>query len=343
MRFFEPAVALCFALTIASCATSLHDDGVSVAASADASAPLPIAKGCLPLHDVARVQAVGGSIHTVSSRGSVLVIADDATVDGNDVPSLGMSVPTFDAIDGCFADATFQNGTPESVLAPSSLGAMSAFPLAGGVALFFSQAFTGVGVTSEDLQTGLFSSSGSLLFTDDRPAYGTAAIVSGDFVYAYGCISARFLDADCYVARVPSASISDESQYSFYTGGGHWSPRVDDAWPTTSGGTAIDVTFVSGRYLMLFIGPLGTTIRARYGVAPEGPWSAAIDLATCDLTDADMFCAGIHAHPEIASPPGTLAVSYAIASLSSDASARRASDPDARWPRLFALPIPAIP
>jgi hypothetical protein len=343
MRFFEPAVALCFALAIASCATSLHDDGNASSAASDASPPPPVAKGCLPFHGTAHVQAIGGSLHTLASRGAVLVIADDATIDGSDVPSIGMSVPPLHDIDDCLVAASFANGSPQSVLSPSSLSAMAPVVLGDTAWTFFSQPFVGIGVAQQDLTKGLFLSSGSLLFTDDRPAYGTAAVLADENVYAYGCVGARFLDADCYVARVPPASISDESQYSFYTGGGHWSPRIEDAWPMTSAGTSIDVVFIAGRYLMLYVQPLGTVIRARYGVAPEGPWSAPIDLATCDLADSDMFCGGINAHPDLTSAPGTIAISYAIGSLSSDAGARRAQNPDAWWPRLLALPIPAVP
>jgi hypothetical protein len=56
-----------------------------------------------------------------------------------------------------------------------------------------------------------------------------------------------------------------------------------------------------------------------------------------------MFCVGVHLHPALASAPGTVALSYAPASLASDQASRRAADPDAWWPRLVALPLPPLP
>jgi hypothetical protein len=56
-----------------------------------------------------------------------------------------------------------------------------------------------------------------------------------------------------------------------------------------------------------------------------------------------MFCVGVHLHPALASPSGTVALSYAPASFSSDEASRRAADPDAWWPRLVALPLPPLP
>jgi hypothetical protein len=56
-----------------------------------------------------------------------------------------------------------------------------------------------------------------------------------------------------------------------------------------------------------------------------------------------MFCSGIHAHPLLDAGSGAVVVSYAPASLSSDASARRAAQP-AKWaPRIVSLPLPVLP
>ncbi len=94
---------------------------------------------------------------------------------------------------------------------------------------------------------------------------------------------------------------------------------------------------------MVYTTPLGSTLTVRSGLAPEGPWSAPIEVATCDLADPDMFCVGVHVHPWLDVGPDAIAVSYAPASLSSDAAARRAADPQTWGPRIVALPIPTLP
>jgi hypothetical protein len=145
------------------------------------------------------------------------------------------------------------------------------------------------------------------LFTSDRPSFGTSAIAPGDgFVYAYGCRNAGFLRDDCFVARAPDASIADESAYRFYTGGGQWGPRVDNAWPIASAGTSIDVVFdpLRARYLMFYVPTLGSTVHVRSGLSPTGPWSDARALASCDATK-DVFCSDFRIHAFTA--PGVVA------------------------------------
>jgi hypothetical protein len=183
------------------------------------------------------------------------------------------------------------------------------------------------------------------LWTPDHPPYGSAAVASGGYVDVLGCVAARFLDADCFLARAPAGDLADESAYAYYVGAGRFSSRVDDSWPLTTGAASLDVAPrpAEGRWVMLYATPLGTTITLRSGLAPQGPWSAPIPIATCDLADADMFCTGIHLHPTIASFPGTVVVSYAAASMSADAATRRAAEPGKWWPRFVALTLPPLP
>jgi hypothetical protein len=200
-------------------------------------------------------------------------------------------------------------------------------------------------VAAQDPSDGIFRPEQALLWTADRPTYGTAAVTTGGDVYALACEPARFLDADCYVARAPATSADDEGAYGYYVGGGEWSPRVDDAWPMTSGGSSVDLAWLpgAGRWLLAYVPPLGNTIVVRSGLTPEGPWSAPVPAATCDLADPDMFCGGVHLHPVLAAPAGSIVLSYAAASLSPDVAARRAAEPLKWWPRLVALALPALP
>jgi hypothetical protein len=49
-----------------------------------------------------------------------------------------------------------------------------------------------------------------LLFTQDQPAFGSAALVVGDTLYAYGCDTSDFSVA-CELGRVDLASVTDLS------------------------------------------------------------------------------------------------------------------------------------
>jgi hypothetical protein len=334
-------VALLLLLATAACATPLPGSETQPPTE-DAAAPLPVLTGCRPLQGL--VQALSGGLRSVSQPGGVLAIADDAQVQGMNAPALQVQVPSWSPASDCLASAKFVSGAPTSAL-PSPLVPLAAVSVGGAVSLYANLP-SGFGISALDP-----SSTPVPLWTSDRPAYGTAAVIDdandaeGANVYAFGCIAARFLDGDCYLARAPASSLASIGAYEYYVGSERWSPRIEDAWPMTSGATAVDVAPLPslGRWLMAYAGPLGTTIIVRSGLSPEGPWSAPIPVAQCDLADGDMFCVDVHLHPALAAPAGSIALSYAIASLSSDAAARQTQNPAAWWSRLAVLELPALP
>jgi hypothetical protein len=320
----------------AACATPLPGSETQ-APTEDAAAPLPVLTGCRPLQGL--VQGLSGGLRSVTQAGGLLFIADDAQVQGTDVPSLQVQVPSSSSATDCLASASFPGGMPSSAL-PASLSPLAAVSVGGAVSLYVDQ-LSGFGVAALGP-----SSTPVPLWTADRPAFGTAAVTDDDGnVYAIGCIAARFLDGDCYVARAPASSIASIGAYEYYVGSERWSPRIEDAWPMTSGATAVDVVALPslGRWLMAYAGPLGTTIIVRSGLSPQGPWSGPIPVAQCDLADGDMFCADVRLHPALSVAPGSIAISYAIGSLSADAGARQAQDPQAWWSRLGVLALPPLP
>jgi hypothetical protein len=333
---------------IAACATSLPGGDLGESAGpgdAGATAP-PVVSACLPFRSITGLTTMSGAFRSIpQAGGGAWAIVDNAVVDGADVPSLALAVPAGASLDDCLASSTLASTGTAPALDPSSLAPLSGV-VAGGVALlYYVDASGSIGVAAQDPADGRFRPGATLLWTSDRPVFGTAAVTDGTNVFAIGCQSARFLDADCFVARAPAASTDDESAYGYYTGGGRWSPRVDDAWPVTSGGTALDVAWLPdhNRWLAAYVPPLGATIMLRSGLTPDGPWSAPLAVATCALADPDMFCAGIHLHPALSAPPGTIALSYAAASLSPDVASRRAAEPDKWWPQLVALPVAPLP
>jgi hypothetical protein len=346
MRRFELALPAVAATLTVTCAVPLPggDLGQPAAKPDAGSVPLPVARGCAPFHSVAGVDLVSGAVRSLPrAGGGALLVVDDAVVRGADIPSLAFAVPAGATIDDCFSAATVGLGMPSPALDPTTLSPLSG-ALVGGTSLLYYVDPTGsIGVATQDPSDGRFRPTSMPIWTFDRPSYGAAAVIDGADVDVLGCRSARFLDTDCFMARAPAASVADESAYTYYIGGGIFSPRVDDAWPMTTGPSSMDVAPVGARWLMAYVPPLGSMITLRSGLMPEGPWSAPIAVATCDLADADMFCSGIHLHPVLAAPSGAITLSYAPAILTPGAGARRAAQPDKWWPRFVTIVLPALP
>ncbi len=333
--------------SLCACSTELAggDLGETPAAPASSAPAPPVVVGCNPFRSVAGVAAVTGAVRSLpQADGNVLLIVDDAVADGMDVASLAFVAPAPASLDDCLAGVHLRDASPTSALAPPTLAPLSGVTAEGASLLYYLDPRGSIGVATETMAGGPFRPSPSLLWTSDRPAYGSAAAMLDGDVYALGCRAARYLDADCFVARAALGAAGDESAYAYYVGGGRWSPRVDDAWPMTTGPSSVDLAWLAGeqRWLMAYVAPFARTIELRSGLSPEGPWSAPIPIATCDLADPDMFCA-VHLHPALAAPPGTIALSYSATSLSTDAASRRAADPD-RWaPRFVVLALPPLP
>jgi hypothetical protein len=298
----------------------------------------------MPFRTLAGIDAVSGAVRSLpEANGDTLLVVDGAAASGADIPSLALVAPAGASLDDCIAGARVAGTAPTSALDPSTLAPLAAVATPNGSLLYYVDPTGAVGVAAQGANDGRFRPTGSLLWTSDRPPYGSAAIAIGTDVHVVGCRGARFLDADCFAARVPAASAGDEGAYAYYVGGGRFSPRADDAWPMTTGAASFDVAVLPSRLVMVYTGPLGSTLTVRSGLSPEGPWSSPVEVATCDLADADMFCAGVHVHPSLASAPGTIVVSYAPATLTPGVSARRAAEPAKWWPRFVALALPALP
>jgi hypothetical protein len=143
-----------------------------------------------------------------------------------------------------------------------------------------------------------------LLWTGDRPPYGAAVVSGGDQLYAYGCVGARYLDADCYAARVPAGAADRRGAYEYWTGADLWHAAADDAFPLLAAGTQVSVAWHPSlkRYLMAYVTPLGDRLTVRSAPGPDGPWSAPFDAGRC-LLPADFegpYCQAVDLHPEAA-------------------------------------------
>jgi hypothetical protein len=261
--------ALFVVVFVSACSVPLHERDEHVPArGAEQTAPVPAPRvtGC------AIFGGTHGNARSVAlPDGRTLFVLDDGRV----------AVTT--VADACAASANDDAG-----LAGAS--PLDLVRVGDDVWLYFRDT-RGFGVARLDQATLRFAA-GTTLFTADRPSYGMSAIAPLDgFVYAYGCHEAGFLRHDCFVARAPEASVADEAAYRFYTGGGQWGPRVDEAWPIVTAAASVDVVFDAprARWLMLYAATLGSTLLVRTGLSPSGPWSAERAIASGDV-DEHVFC-----------------------------------------------------
>jgi hypothetical protein len=175
----------------------------------------------------------------------------------------------------------------------------------------FGYALLGVGLAPN------FMAGGALSWTADRPRFGVAAAVVDEYLYAWGCAPARFLSADCFLARAP---VDDLGGYEYARGSGHWTANADRAWPLVEASTEISVTAITpDRWLMAYAPPLSRSIVFRTGLTVAGPWSQPVTAATCAMPagDPDAFCGQVVLHPTLETAPNTIALSYSVGTFSS--------------------------
>jgi hypothetical protein len=114
----------------------------------------------------------------------------------------------------------------------------------------------------------------TLMFQQDEVGFSSGSYVEGETLFSYGCYPG-FLVQHCQVAQAPLGDALDRSAWTFYAGGGVWSPEIADAVTVFDGGAANQVFFDSflGDYVAIYSQPLSSDVMYRVSYAPEGPWS----------------------------------------------------------------------
>ena len=155
-----------------------------------------------------------------------------------------------------------------------------------------------------------------LLFTQDQPAFGSAALVVGDTLYAYGCDTSDFSVA-CELGRVDLASVTDLSAWTYYAGDGTWSANIGDAMWVFTGNPILNVSWNGylQEYVAVYNSPLSENVMMRTAPNPEGPWSREVMAFTALAPAPGQSPADdAQAHPEYNLNGGqTMFVSYSHA------------------------------
>jgi serine/threonine protein kinase len=146
-------------------------------------------------------------------------------------------------------------------------------------------------------------------FGPDEPEWGSAALVVGDWMYAYA--SEDKGSHSCLIARVPLAAALNRFSWQYFAANGRWSNNWKEARPVLQGKVQWGILSVHwnpffGKFLAICSRPLDARIDIRFADHPEGPWSDA------GLIGADTLRSGPGwfwtnyglGHPEIARDGG---------------------------------------
>ena len=168
---------------------------------------------------------------------------------------------------------------------------------------------------AERPEFGLYEGYPTLLFSEERDGFGSAAVQVGQFLYIYGCeMQADDLAKPCQLAKVRIDRILERKAWNFYHGQGQWSTDLSGASTVFRGNDMMSVFYNEylGRYVAVYSQPMGTRVMIRTAERPEGPWSRASVLFEC--SDSQSFMGWIYdamAHPELSNDKGrTLYVTY---------------------------------
>ena len=112
-------------------------------------------------------------------------------------------------------------------------------------------------------------------FEPSEPEWGSAALVVGDWMYAYACENA----GPCLLARVPVDSALNRSAWQYFVSDARWSSNWRDAQPVLRGANkgilSVHWNPFLGKFLAICNRWLDARIKIRMADHPEGPWPDA--------------------------------------------------------------------
>jgi hypothetical protein len=154
-----------------------------------------------------------------------------------------------------------------------------------------------------------------LLFTQDEPSFGSAALIVNGRLYAYGCgTPPNGSGKPCRLGRVDPANVLDRNSWTFYAANGNWSPQISDAVSVFGGDDFLSVSW--NPYLQLYVAvynaPVSSDVMMRTSVNPEGPWSGETKIFTAMQPTAGVsWVYDTLTHPEFNGENGrTMYLSY---------------------------------
>lgn len=179
---------------------------------------------------------------------------------------------------------------------------------------------------------------------DESVFFGSATLNVGGYVYVYGLKSARKdggKTSAMSVARVQEDSFGDFTAWRFLANG-KWGCDFEQCDALISPmPTEFSVSYLPGveRYVTVYTeGGIFGIIAVRLAPKPEGPWSDPIRVYDCPDKNwhEKAYCYAAKAHPELATAPDELVVTYACNSTNFP---DLFSDARLYWPRFVRVKI----
>ena len=178
--------------------------------------------------------------------------------------------------------------------------------------------------------------------------FGGAVMRDGDFIYIGGTDSRpatkqRFGHGGLVLARVPVQQLGDFKQWRFLAEG-QWQKDFQKVTPLFADvASEFSLSYLPGAqcYVAVYMsGGIYGSIHVRFAPASEGPWSAPETVYRCPELDwpVQAFCYSAKAHPELASAPDELVITYAANSWKFS---NLFSEPRLYWPRFVRVKVNA--
>jgi hypothetical protein len=142
----------------------------------------------------------------------------------------------------------------------------------------------------------------TLLFAENEPTYGEAAVIDGDLLYTFACTGGGVHRASCTLARVPPEKVTDRSAWTFWDGGA-WSSKLGGARTVVSAGSGLTVFRRNDLWVATYTLPLDNQVVARTAPALTGPWSEEAELFVADRRGQDGWTYDAFPHPELGQAP----------------------------------------
>jgi len=119
----------------------------------------------------------------------------------------------------------------------------------------------------------------TLLFERGEPSFGSAALITGDTLHAYGC-DLKGLRKPCRLGRVPLRHALERKAWLFFSDGGKWVADTTQALPVFDGNTIMSVSWArfANSYVAVYSRPMDAQVVLRTSPRLEGPWSEELPL-----------------------------------------------------------------
>jgi Domain of unknown function (DUF4185) len=153
----------------------------------------------------------------------------------------------------------------------------------------------------------------TLMFGDSEPAFGAAAQVIGNDLYAFSCEpDPAKLNSPCLLARVSLDEVLSRPSWTYWDGA-QFSSELADAAAVFTGNAVMTVvrSTLLDRWLAIYAEPLTNAIMARTAAELTGPWSDQVEIFKTPTPGPDRWTFDATLHDEYTENDGrTLYLSY---------------------------------